>query len=126
MTLTEVLISMGILAIGLFGRCGHVSRRRLLHAKRRDRPTAAPPLHKAAFADLVARGDLSPENWQVWSGATSDSMGNAMRTWMAGENRTSTATYQKNMNNAMGFVYVIDPPRNRGGQRGRIETGARH
>lgn len=64
-TLVEVLISMGILAIGLlsvaalFPVGGYYMRK----GEIQDRGAA---IAKAAFADVVARGMLKAESWQMW------------------------------------------------------------
>jgi len=64
-TLVEVLISMGILTIGLlsvaalFPVGGYYMRK----GEIQDRGAA---IAKAAFADVVARGMLKPESWNMW------------------------------------------------------------
>jgi len=105
-TLVEVLISMGILAIGLLGAASMfpVGSYFMQKGEVADRGAA---IAQAAFADLVARGDLSPENWQTWDTGTAKyrPMGARMRNWMEVNGRGN----QTAMNNDLGFVYVIDP-----------------
>lgn len=107
-TLVEVLISMGILAIGLLGAASMfpVGSYFMQKGDVADRGAA---IAQAAFADLVARGDLSPENWQAWNTGAYRPMGGTMRQWMAGADRTNEELYQANMNTNLGFVYMIDP-----------------
>lgn len=105
-TLVEVLISMGILAVGLLGAASMfpVGSYFMQKGEVADRGAA---IAQAAFADLVARGDLSPENWQTWDTGTTTyrPMGARMRDWMALNGRGN----QTIMNRDLGFVYVIDP-----------------
>ena len=65
-TLTEVLISIGILAVGLLGAAAMfpVGSYFMQKGEVADRGAA---IAQAAFADLVARGDLNPENWRAWN-----------------------------------------------------------
>lgn len=112
-TLTEVLISIGILTVGLLGAAamfpvgGHLMRR----GEVADRGSA---IAQAAFADLVARGQLSPEKWGIWVQGTGYApMGTAMRSWMADETlstgRNDEVSFQQKMNTDIGFIYMIDP-----------------
>jgi hypothetical protein len=76
-TLTEVLISMGILTIGLLGVAAlfPVGSYYLQKGETADRGSA---LAQAAFNDVVARGMLNPEHWIVWRDA-----------WMPGDVATT-------------------------------------
>lgn len=108
-TLVEVLISMTILAIGLLGAAAMfpVGGYFMQKGEIADRSAA---IAQAAFADLVARGDLNPENWQVWHPDNTTGyipMGQFARDWMV--NNRNANDFQINMNQDAGFVYIIDP-----------------
>ncbi len=113
-TLTEVLISMAILAIGLLGAAAMfpVGGYFMQKGEIADRGAA---IAQAAFADLVARGDLHPDNWQVWdpewNGGSYRPMDQFVRDWMAEPSNQGLGVqdFQTGMNSAAGFVYVIDP-----------------
>ncbi|WP_442482441.1 type IV pilus modification PilV family protein [Aeoliella sp. SH292] len=113
-TLTEVLISIGILAVGLLGAAAMfpVGSYFMQKGEVADRGAA---IAQAAFADLVARGDLNPENWRAWDAPNGvyQPMGQAMRNWMSANAavriNSGEADYQTQMNAAAGFVYIIDP-----------------
>ena len=64
-TLVEVLISMGILTIGLLSVAAlfPVGGYYMRQGEVQDRGAA---VAKAAFADIVARGMLKPESWKMW------------------------------------------------------------
>lgn len=106
-TLTEVLISIGILSVGLLGAAAMfpVGGYFMQKGEIADRGAA---IAQAAFADLVARGDLDPSNWGVWNGGAYNPMDKHMRDWM-GSYTDDSVDFQSNMNSAVGFVYVIDP-----------------
>jgi prepilin-type N-terminal cleavage/methylation domain-containing protein len=107
-TLVEVLISMGILAIGLLGAAAMfpVGSYFMQKGEISDRGAA---IAQAAFADLVARGDLRPNNWQIWDGAEYAPLDQYMRSWMARQSRINEPRFQQDMNASAGFVYIIDP-----------------
>lgn len=121
-TLTEVLISMGILAIGLLGAAAMfpVGGYYMQKGEIADRGAA---IAQAAFADLVARGDLSPENWRAWDSSDSKyvSMGDATRSWMSAN--FGATDYPTKLNDAAGFVYIIDPLGTAGGVSGGTNPG---
>ena len=114
LTLTEVLISMGILAVGLLGAAAMfpVGSYFMQKGEIADRGAA---IAQASFADLVARNELQPNKWQIWDAANREyvPMGWAMRTWMADPKNQplnlGIAASQKNMNAQFGFVYLLDP-----------------
>ncbi|QDU58267.1 type IV pilus modification PilV family protein [Aeoliella mucimassa] len=120
-TLAEVLISMAILSIGLLGAAAMfpVGSYYMLKADIADNGAA---IAQAAFAELVAKGQLSPENWSYYNGETSWSMGNSMRNWMATADRSNESVYQRNLNRDQGFVYVIDPLGTAAGIRDGLNT----
>jgi hypothetical protein len=70
-TLVEVLISMGILTIGLLSVAAlfPVGGYYMRQGEVQDRAAA---IAQAAFADVVARGMLKAESWQMWEPALSD------------------------------------------------------
>ncbi len=105
-TLVEVLIAIGILAVGMLGAASMfpVGSYFMRKGEIADRGAA---IAQAAFADLIARDGLNPEKWEIWAGGRYQPMGSRMRQWMI-DNRAST-TYQKGMNTDLGFVYIIDP-----------------
>ncbi len=111
-TLTEVLISMAILAIGLFGAAAMfpVGGYFMQKGEIADRGAA---IAQAAFADLVARGDLHPSHWQAWDGSSGNyaAMDGLMRGSMvaAASGDPSIADFQRDLNAAVGFIYIIDP-----------------
>lgn len=113
-TLAEVLISIGILAVGLLGAAAMfpVGSYFMQKGEVADRGAA---IAQAAFADLVARGDLNPDNWRAWDAGNSvyQPMGQMMRDWMVSNAgvriNDSEADFQTQMNTAAGFVYIIDP-----------------
>ena len=113
-TLTEVLISMAILAIGLLGAAAMfpVGGYFMQKGEIADRGAA---IAQAAFADLVARGDLHPDNWQVWNAGNYRPMGDYMRERMMAH--SGALNVAELMNQDAGFVYVIDPLGTAGGFR---------
>jgi Tfp pilus assembly protein PilV len=66
--LTEVLIAMGILTIGLLGVASvfPVGSHYMQKGETADRASA---IAQAAFNDLLARGTLNPESWRTWEDA---------------------------------------------------------
>jgi prepilin-type N-terminal cleavage/methylation domain-containing protein len=129
-TLTEVLISIGILAVGLLGAAAMfpVGSYFMQKGEVADRGAA---IAQAAFADLVARGDLNPENWRAWNQTDQvyQPMGQVMRNWMSANSairsnpNNGEATFQTQMNSAAGFVYIIDPLGTAAGVRANVSKG---
>ncbi len=68
-TLTEVLISMFVLMIGLLGVAAMIpaGRHEILEGSKIDNATA---VGRAAFRDLKIRGYLNPANWRLADGTT--------------------------------------------------------
>lgn len=113
-TLMEVLISMGILLVGLLGAAAlfPVGSYFMQKGDIADRGSA---IAKAAFADLVTRG-IDPDEWQVWDTDTGSyrPMAQSMRAWMTGYKLSapagaSLADFQTQLNQEKGFSYLIDP-----------------
>lgn len=113
-TLTEVLISIGILAIGLLGAASMfpVGGYFMQKGEIADRGAA---IAQAAFADLVARGDLSPQNWRTWDNNAYEAMDAHYRHWREDYN-DGAVNFQTRMNSEVGFVYIIDPLGTAGGR----------
>lgn len=109
-TLTEVLIAMGILAVGLLGAAAMfpVGSYYMQKGEIADRGSA---IARAAFSDLVARGELSPQNWYMYTpGGVYVPMSDFMANWMAANANPTTGQYdQAKLNAEAGFIYLIDP-----------------
>lgn len=112
-TLTEVLIAMGILAVGLLGAAAMfpVGSYYVLKGEIADRGSS---IARAAFSDLVARGELSPQNWYLYTGAGNyTSMSDYVAFWMTVPGHVNPNTGQiispAKLNTDAGFVYIIDP-----------------
>ena len=122
-TLAEVLISMAVLTIGLLGASAMfpVGSYYMRKSEVADRGSA---IAQAAFAELVARGDLNPENWLIWdtvSGASTSAyrtLGDTGRAWISQHGIADQAS----MNRDLGFVYIIDPL----GDASAIANGLNH
>lgn len=116
-TLTEVLISIGILAVGLLGAAAMfpVGGYFMQKGEVADRGAA---IAQAAFADLVARGALDPQNWRVWHGGAYATMDQFMQTGMADNRDQFGILDQIGMNSDTGFIYIIDPLGTAGALRG--------
>ena len=120
-TLTEVLISLGILAIGLLGVAAlfPVGSYYMQQGEVADRASA---VAQAAFNEAVARGMLSPKNWlmletQKQTGddrvlsSFSKQFSRALASQLA-ENllaNDTTLAKQQTVNTRLGYAYVIDP-----------------
>jgi hypothetical protein len=102
-SLTEVLISMGLLALGLLGVAAMfpVGSYYLLKGDISDRGSAAA---QAAFSDLVSRGMLQPEAWIMGMPGTDWNVSLSTR-----YNSSTTAQKTTFPHATWGSVYVLDP-----------------
>ncbi|MEX2167920.1 MAG: prepilin-type N-terminal cleavage/methylation domain-containing protein [Pirellulales bacterium] len=102
-SLTEVLISMGLLAIGLLGVAAMfpVGSYYLLKGEISDRGSAAA---QAAFSDLVNRGMLQPEAWMMGNSTSFWNESLPKRYWNATAMQRATFPHS-----TWGSVYVLDP-----------------
>jgi len=124
-SLTEVLIAMGILTIGLLGVAAifPVGSYYLQKGEIADRGSA---IAQATFSEAIARGWLNPENWLVWedtglSGVTSPSpaitrtfqrqFAEMLRRKKADQlaRQYTLALRESEINAVFGSVFVIDP-----------------
>jgi hypothetical protein len=127
-TLTEVLISLGILTIGLLGVAAlfPVGSYYMQRGEIADHGSA---LAQAAFNDAVARGVLNPERWLMWEDGKVSDIPNAadmsvtsrrsrfrrgfaelLRKQKAAQrDYTDKALAEKNTALEFGSVFVIDP-----------------
>lgn len=110
-SLTEVLISMGLLALGLLGVAAMfpVGSYYLLKGDISDRGSAAA---QAAFSDLVNRGMLQPEAWIMGNGTTGWNetlTERCKRDWPTATGMANPLLRQQFQQSAWGSVYVIDP-----------------
>lgn len=118
-SLTEVLISMGIMAVGLLGAAslfpvgGH-------YLRQGDVSDRADAIAQAALSDAVARGMLDPENWLVtrvlnpnrafYDTSFTTQLQNAHTTaTKAIAGGTSAAAARRQTNLGIGSIFVIDP-----------------
>ena len=131
LTLTEVLIAMGILTLGLLGVAAlfPVASFYMQKAEIADNGSA---IARTAMADVVARGMLDPDNWLVYNAdgvapisrggataridtATASSflrpIGLTVRAHLALLNNTTLPVADKQwcLNTELGSAYVLDP-----------------
>ena len=118
-TLTEVLISVGILGVGLLGVAA-VFPVGSYYTQKGDIAERGAAIAQAAFADFVASGKANPDVWMVWTpGGNYGPLGVPVRNWLvdpavdaAGMNPAAArSTYNQNF----GSAYVIDPTGTAGG-----------
>jgi hypothetical protein len=108
-SLTEVLISMGLLALGLLGVAAMfpVGSYFLLKGDISDRGAAAA---QAAFADLVSRGMLQPEAWVMGNVSWTESLPQRYAYEVANLNSSLPPQDQQQiLHSNIGSVFVIDP-----------------
>ena len=110
-TLLEVLISMGILLVGLLGAASLFPVGSYF-MQRGDIADRGSQIAQQAFADLVTRG-IDPDEWQVWDNGAYRPMGQSMRAWMTKYRQSvgnfSIGDFQTALNQAGGFAYLVDP-----------------
>ena len=112
-SLTEVLISLGVITFGLLGVAalfpvgGHYMRTGEVN----DRAAA---IAQQAFSDLLARGMLNPDNWLTHAELISGDgpFGRPHREAIAdvmNRNFSNEAARQRKLNSIFGSTFVIDP-----------------
>jgi hypothetical protein len=116
-SLTEVLIAMGILTVGLLG-VASIFPVASFYMQQGDVADRGSQIAQSAFNDAVARGTLDPANWLLLEDATGVTNGiyakrfaPNLRNQLAVAAGSSDAPLQKHqkLNRAFGSVYVIDP-----------------
>src|SRR3989304_6090570 len=116
-SLTEVLIAMGILTIGLLG-VASIFPVASFYMQKGDVADSSSAVAQAAFNDVLSRGMLDPQAWLMLRGMTPASAGiydrnfqSELRNQLAVNVGSNWPMQQQNklLNARFGYAYIIDP-----------------
>lgn len=118
LSLTEVLIAMGILTVGLLG-VASIFPVASFYMQKGDIADRGSAIAQAAFNDAIARGTFDPRNWLMLQDAGSPALvgsftkpfAEGLRNQLASNASSTALPLAKNqwLNRAYGSAYVIDP-----------------
>ncbi len=127
-TLVEVLISIGLLGVGLLGVAA-VFPVGSYYTRKGDVSDRGAAIAQAAFADFIATNKHNPDNLMHWyddartggsyfannaaaTGAGNNNfgpLGGAIRPWLAAQTGVVTLAGTQNFNSLFGSAYIVDP-----------------
>ncbi len=127
-TLVEVLISIGLLGVGLLGVAA-VFPVGSYYTRKGDISDRGAAIAEAAFSDFIATNKHNPDNWMMWyddartggnyfdtnqvaTGVANNNfgpVGGAIRPWLAAQAGGVTINAAQNFNSLFGSAYIVDP-----------------